>query len=235
MKIKITEGGPAVNGNLISVYICSKFRDAFPKCVSSIAQTATSKNYEIIVKVDSLEDQQHRQSILEKLGVRYTIVLSDATGYANIHVMHNQAVSVAKGDLFWGMGDDCFVIGDWYGDFRKVQKQYPDNIFVINTRFGKNWAVCPVVSRGWYEVLGYVSACPTNDGFLQMTGIRCGRYPSLPLKSDVRITHDQAGKAPKSVRKAGYRTARRQSKHAARILKAAIKDFRAKNPNLVTA
>ena len=49
---------------MVSVVICSKYTKQFLKCVKSIAQTATSGDYEIVVKVDSPEDESHRKSIL---------------------------------------------------------------------------------------------------------------------------------------------------------------------------
>ncbi len=214
---------------MISILICSKYTNQFLKCSRSISDAATSNNYEIIVKVDSLKEKQHRSSILGRMNVKFVVVCNGVTGYENLHIMTNQMAEIAKGDLLWCMADDCHVVGDWYGAFREVQRKNPDNIFVINTRKNDSWAVCPVVSRGWYETLGYIAASPTNDFFLKSAGDRSGRYFSLPQSSNLRIIHEQRSAGiSKRIRKPGMKLAARRSKGAARLIRLAVQKFYAK-------
>lgn len=213
---------------MVSILICSKYNIQFSKCVESIVASATLHDYEIIIKVDSIEEECHRKSILEKLDVKYKIIQNDVSGYENLHVMANQMAEIAKGDLLWTMADDCYVIGDWHGAFLAVQKLNPDNIFVINTHVSENWAVCPVVSRGWYDALGYISLCPTNDAFLRWTGVISKRYLSVPPKfSSLKIIHEQGADSgvPKRIRKPSRVRARRASKSAGRIIQNAVWEF----------
>jgi len=219
---------------MITIHIASKHGPQFPKCIKSIIDSATSNDFEIIVKVDSDQAAKNRESILEKFNIPFTVINNRVTGYENLHVMKNQMAKKAKGDLLFGLGDDCYVSGDWYGAFKRIQKQNPDNIFIINTRVNKSWAVCPVVSRGWYEALGYLAVSPSNDYFLKTTGDRCSRYLSLPPDCDVKIAHDRLVKQclPKKVRQSAMRKAESASRGASKIIIRAIKNFYDQNPQL---
>lgn len=85
--------------------------DRFWKTFKSIHDTATSKDYQVVVRIDD-DDEESNECIRSNKRIQ---VLSGprGRGYGDLNKMYTQCALATDADFVWIMNDDCTVEGDW--------------------------------------------------------------------------------------------------------------------------
>jgi hypothetical protein len=129
---------------------------------------------------------QHLQPWLDTQDVGYTAMRFDRMGYINLHKYNNElaAKSSARWLMIWN--DDAVMqsqgwdttIMSYEGEFKllsfKTHNMHPYSIF-------------PIVPRTWFDLLGYISPHPTQDGWVSQQGYMLDIYQRI----DVDVLHDR--------------------------------------------
>lgn len=123
---------------------------------------------------------------MDEQKVNYTAMRFKRMGYVNLHKYNNAMAKQtdAKWLVIWN--DDAVMqskgwdstIMSYYGEFKllsfKTHNMHPYSIF-------------PIVPRAWYDLLGYISPHPTQDGWVSQQAYMLDIYQRI----DVDVLHDR--------------------------------------------
>lgn len=201
--------------NVISVVTPSRGRAA--KClgyIQSIENTADHpERVEVLIKVDDDDPElSHYRNILgHPWKLKRVHIEFGPSLFGDIGAMWNAVAKLATGDIFFAGNDDLMhQTQGWDTVIDKVAAEYPDDIYCLwfnDGINGENHCAFPVVSRLWYETLGYLY--PTGfkycypDTWVFDIGKKVGRCKYV---ADVTVEHQWMGRHPDET----YRRSRRQ-------------------------
>lgn len=131
---------------------------AYQMAMSALITISDRKNLEILMYLD-LDDpsiNKYRNQFAKLANQNVELIVGQAV---SVSKSWNDIASRCTGDvLMMGNDDQIFVTPRWDITLEKKVKQYPDNIYCawfndgIN---GPNHCAFPIVSRKWYNTLGY--------------------------------------------------------------------------------
>ena len=126
------------------------------------------------------------QPWMDEHNVNYTAMKFERMGYINLHKYNNAMAKQTDSDwlVIWNddavmqtQGWDSVIVG-YTGQFKLLSfcthNMHPYSIF-------------PIVPRTWYDLLGYISPHPTQDGWVSQQAYMLDIYQRI----DVNVLHDR--------------------------------------------
>lgn len=154
----------------ISVLIPSRQRAAM---LAEHAPSWKTKDTEVLVAVD--EDDPELDLYKQILGIR--LFVTPKHGYENLHEYYNFLCTQAKGNWLMLSNDDSFMITkDWVQKIAKFDHTIPQ---VLNP-WDEVDNLFPLISRAWYEAVGYFALNTHADSWVQQVAEIDGRTTYVP-------------------------------------------------------
>nr|NDG05839.1 hypothetical protein [Oxalobacteraceae bacterium] len=123
---------------------------------------------------------------MDQHGYNYTAMKFDPLGYIRLHLYNNAMAKLAKGDWFVIWNDDAVMeTQDWDKVILGYNSQF--KLLAFHTHNDHPYSIFPIVPRKWYELLGYISPHPTQDGWLSQQAYMLDIWQRIP----VWVTHDR--------------------------------------------
>ncbi len=161
---------------------------------------------ELLFKVDSIKHKNELNKLLSASSFEYKILYNTMTGYSNMHLYFRDLAALSRGCLLFPLSDNANVKGDWHSAFMNSRDKVSKNIYVLNTRSYARWTLFPVLSREWYEALGYISPAPPIDSWLRNVAEYIDRYIDCPGVTIEYEPGHTSNMVPKKIRKEWNRT-----------------------------
>ena len=123
---------------------------------------------------------------MDEQKINYTAMRFKRMGYVNLHKYNNAMAKQTDTKWLVIWNDDAVMkskgwdstIMSYYGEFKllsfKTHNMHPYSIF-------------PIVPRKWYDLLGYISPHPTQDGWVSQQAYMLDIYQRI----DVDVLHDR--------------------------------------------
>lgn len=139
--------------------------DLAQRSIESLGQGA----WEVLLAIDHNDPQKEEYYKLKSSKVK--IFEFEQFGYQKLWVYYNGLAEHAKGDWLMLWNDDAIMEpGDWIDHITNYNHQKPlvlnpyhpiDNLF-------------PIVSRGWYKLIGHYALSTHVDSWVQQVGVESG-------------------------------------------------------------
>lgn len=123
---------------------------------------------------------------LDQRNVAYTAMKFDRMGYIGLHKYNNAmaASSDAKWLCIWN-DDAVMETQDWDKTIMSYDGQF--RLLSYKTHNLHPYSIFPIVPRKWYDLLGYISPHPTQDGWVSQQAYMLDIYERI----DVNVLHDR--------------------------------------------
>lgn len=123
---------------------------------------------------------------LDQRSVTYTAMKFDRMGYIGLHKYNNAmaAASDAKWLCIWN-DDAVMETQDWDKTIMSYDGQF--KLLSYKTHNLHPYSIFPIVPRKWYDLLGYISPHPTQDGWVSQQAYMLDIYERI----DVSVLHDR--------------------------------------------
>lgn len=118
--------------------------------------------------------------------VNYTAMLFDPMGYIRLHVYNNKLAAQTDADWLVIWNDDAIMeTQSWDSEILKYNGQF--KLLAFHTHRDHPYSIFPILPRTWYELLGYISPHPTQDGWLSQQAYILDIWERIP----VWVEHDR--------------------------------------------
>lgn len=123
---------------------------------------------------------------LDQRSVAYTAMKFERMGYIGLHKYNNAmaAASDAKWLCIWN-DDAVMETQDWDRAIMSYDGQF--RLLSYRTHKLHPYSIFPIVPRKWYDLLGYISPHPTQDGWVSQQAYMLDIYQRI----DVDVLHDR--------------------------------------------
>jgi hypothetical protein len=178
----------------ISLLLATRGRtDALGTSVRSVFEQATDpKRIEILFAFDRDDEvgknyfRTELQPWLDQHQYHYTAMLFDPLGYIRLHLYNNKMAQKAQGAWFVIWNDDAIMeTQGWDAEIMKYHDKF--RLLAFHTHNDHPYSIFPIVPRKWYELLGYISPHPTQDGWLSQQAYMLDIWERIP----VWVKHDR--------------------------------------------
>jgi hypothetical protein len=123
---------------------------------------------------------------LDSQRVNYTAMLFDPMGYIRLHVYNNKLAAQTDADWLVIWNDDAIMeTQSWDSEILKYNGQF--KLLAFHTHRDHPYSIFPILPRTWYELLGYISPHPTQDGWLSQQAYILDIWERIP----VWVEHDR--------------------------------------------
>jgi hypothetical protein len=129
---------------------------------------------------------EHLQPWLDTQDVGYTAMQFERMGYINLHKYNNAlaAQSSARWLMIWN--DDAVMQSPgWDTTIMNYDGQF--KLLSFKTHNMHPYSIFPIVPRTWFDLLGYISPHPTQDGWVSQQAYMLDIYQRI----DVQVLHDR--------------------------------------------
>jgi hypothetical protein len=130
--------------------------------------------------------QEEIKPWLDEKKYHYTAMLFDTMGYVGLHRYNNKLAE--KTDAQWLViwNDDAIMeTQGWDTEIMKYQGDF--KLLAFHTHNDHPYSIFPIVPREWYDLLGYISPHPTQDGWLSQQAYMLDIWERIP----VWVMHDR--------------------------------------------
>lgn len=172
---------------IVSIIVPTRKRpEQLKRLLASIDNTAVAPPLvEIILGVDA--DDHETLAVLKDLHTKVKVVAKVADAAPTLGELENRLAKFATGDAIGILADDMILTTKgWDGEIRKYTWMIPDRLGLMffNDPSHPGFPTYPVVTRTWYETLGYLVPhwFPFwwGDTWLDELGILVNRKYQLP-------------------------------------------------------
>jgi hypothetical protein len=123
---------------------------------------------------------------LDNIKASYTAMLFDPLGYIRLHVYNNKLAQYTDSDWLVIWNDDAIMqTQGWDTEILKYNGDF--KLLAFHTHNDHPYSIFPIVPRKWYELLGYISPHPTQDGWLSQQAYMLDIWQRIP----VDVLHDR--------------------------------------------
>jgi hypothetical protein len=123
---------------------------------------------------------------LDERAVSYKALMFEPMGYIRLNQYNNKMASQAQGDWFVIWNDDAIMeTQDWDAEIGRFDGLF--RLLAFHTHNDHPYSIFPILPRKWYELLGYISPHPTQDGWLSQQAYMLDIWERIP----VWVTHDR--------------------------------------------
>lgn len=126
------------------------------------------------------------QPWLNERKIKYTAMKFERMGYVNLHKYNNAMAKQTNSDWLVIWNDDAVMESKgWDTTILSYTGQF--KLLSFKTHNMHPYSIFPIVPRVWYELLGYISPHPTQDGWVSQTAYMLDIYQRI----DVDVLHDR--------------------------------------------
>lgn len=123
---------------------------------------------------------------LDHARVCYTAMLFDPMGYIRLHIYNNKMAEHADADWLVIWNDDAVMeTQGWDSNIISHTGQF--KLLAFHTHRDHPYSIFPILPHKWYDLLGYISPHPTQDGWLSQQAYMLDIWQRIP----VQVTHDR--------------------------------------------
>jgi hypothetical protein len=129
---------------------------------------------------------QELQPWLDARDVNYTALKFQRMGYVNLHKYNNAMAKQTNSDWLVIWNDDAVMeTQDWDRVIMSYQGEF--KLLSFKTHRMHPYSIFPIVPRKWYDLLGYISPHPTQDGWVSQQAYMLDIYQRI----EVDVLHDR--------------------------------------------
>jgi hypothetical protein len=129
---------------------------------------------------------QELQPWLDARDVNYTALKFQRMGYVNLHKYNNAMAKQTNSDWLVIWNDDAVMeTQDWDRVIMSYQGEF--KLLSFKTHRMHPYSIFPIVPRKWYDLLGYISPHPTQDGWVSQQAYMLDIYQRIA----VDVLHDR--------------------------------------------
>jgi len=100
---------------LVSILIPTRMRtERLRVCLDSIRDSATSGNYEVVVRVHNSDELTKKFARENNIPNVKWIYGDDLDGFGSLNEFYQELSNAAKGHWSWFLNDDMLISGDWF-------------------------------------------------------------------------------------------------------------------------
>ena len=178
----------------ISLLLATRGRtDALTRSVRSVFELADqASQIEMLFAFDRDDQvglahwQEHLQPWLDQEGHHYRALKFDPMGYTNLHLYNNKMAQHARGSWFVIWNDDAVMqTQGWDQEILRWQGQF--RLLAFRTHQDHPYSIFPILPRKWFDMFGYMSPHPTQDGWLSQQAYLLNILERIP----VWVEHDR--------------------------------------------
>lgn len=178
----------------ISLLLATRGRtEALSRSIASVfdlAQDPSSLEIFFAFDRDDTVGLEHWKNVLkpwlDERGYKYTAMKFDPLGYVQLHLYNNKMAARAQGKWFVIWNDDAVMqTQGWDQEIMRWQNQF--RLLAFRTHNDHPYSIFPIVPREWYDLLGYISPHPTQDGWLSQQAYMLDIFERIP----VWVEHDR--------------------------------------------
>lgn len=178
----------------ISLLLATRGRtDALGRSVRSLFELADNPSRLQILFAFDRDDtvgisyfQKELQPWLDQNKYHYTAMSFEPMGYIRLHLYNNKMAEKAEAPWFVIWNDDAVMqTQGWDTEIVKYNDQF--RLLAFHTHKDHPYSIFPIVPRKWYELLGYISPHPTQDGWLSQQAYMLDIWERIP----VWVEHDR--------------------------------------------
>jgi hypothetical protein len=126
------------------------------------------------------------QPWMDQQGLRYHAEVFEPMGYINLHKYNNAMAAKTASNWLVIWNDDAVmetqgwdtVIASYTGQFQ---------LLAFHTHRDHPYSIFPIVPRSWFDLLGYISPHPTQDGWVSQQAYMLDIWQRIP----VNVLHDR--------------------------------------------
>jgi len=123
---------------------------------------------------------------LDSVKAVYTAMLFDPLGYIRLNVYNNKLAAKTDSDWIVIWNDDAIMqTQGWDTEIIRYTGQF--KLLAFHTHNDHPYSIFPIVPREWYDLLGYISPHPTQDGWLSQQAYLLDIWQRIP----VWVEHDR--------------------------------------------
>jgi hypothetical protein len=123
---------------------------------------------------------------LDEQGVAYTAMRFQRMGYVNLHKYNNAMAKQTDARWLVIWNDDAVMQSQgWDTTIMSYEGQF--KLLSFKTHNMHPYSIFPIVPRKWYDILGYISPHPTQDGWVSQQAYMLDIYQRI----DVDVLHDR--------------------------------------------
>ena len=123
---------------------------------------------------------------LDAQGVAYTAMRFQRMGYVNLHKYNNAMAKQTNARWLVIWNDDAVMQSQgWDTTIMSYEGQF--KLLSFKTHNMHPYSIFPIVPRKWYDILGYISPHPTQDGWVSQQAYMLDIYQRI----DVDVLHDR--------------------------------------------
>jgi len=124
--------------------------------------------------------------LLDQSRVCYTAMNFDPMGYVNLHKYNNAMAAKTSSHWLVIWNDDAVMeTQGWDSKIMSYQGQF--KLLAFKTHNLHPYSIFPIVPRKWYDLLGYISPHPTQDGWVSQQAYLLDIYERI----EVDVLHDR--------------------------------------------
>lgn len=129
---------------------------------------------------------QELQPWMDARDVNYTALKFNRMGYVNLHKYNNAMAKATSSDWLVIWNDDAVMqTQDWDRVITSYTGQF--QLLSFQTHRMHPYSIFPIVPRKWYDLLGYISPHPTQDGWVSQQAYMLDIYQRI----EVDVLHDR--------------------------------------------
>lgn len=126
------------------------------------------------------------QPWMDQQGLQYHAEVFEPMGYINLHKYNNAMAAKTASNWLVIWNDDAVmetqgwdtVIASYTGQFQ---------LLAFHTHRDHPYSIFPIVPRAWFDLLGYISPHPTQDGWVSQQAYMLDIWQRIP----VNVLHDR--------------------------------------------
>jgi len=128
----------------------------------------------------------HLKPWLEQHHIQFMAMQFQRMGYINLHKYSNALAKHADADWLIVWNDDAVMeTQNWDQTIASYTGQF--KLLSFRTHQDHPYSIFPIVPRKWYELLGYISPHPTQDGWVSQQAYMLDIYQRI----EVHVLHDR--------------------------------------------
>ena len=168
--------------------------DSLERSVKSVIELASdASRVQLMFGFDDDDDigtkhfEEELQPWLDTQGISYTAMSFAPLGYIRLNEYVNELArnSDARWLVFWN-DDAVMQTAGWDQEIMIREGQF--KLLAFRTHNMHPYSIFPIVPRKWYELLGYISPHPTQDGWVSQQAYMLDIWERIP----VWVLHDRA-------------------------------------------
>jgi len=123
---------------------------------------------------------------MDQHSYRYVAMKFDPMGYTGLHLYNNKMARHARGHWFVIWNDDAIMqTQGWDTEIMRYKDDF--RLLAFHTHQEHPYSIFPILPRKWYDLLGYISPHPTQDGWLSQQAYMLDILERIP----VWVEHDR--------------------------------------------